>query len=110
MKFRNERAFTDAVIDLAKMNGWRVMHMRGNTARLIQGHAGFPDLVLVRPPHLIFAELKVGRNVPTPEQQEWLDALTDCEVEPYGMPGPSAGVYAWRPEQWDAIVKVLGGR
>ena len=53
MNFRNEQAFTDAVVDLAKMSGWMVMHMRGNTHRLIQGMAGYPDLTLARRARLV---------------------------------------------------------
>ena len=105
-----EAEFTDDLLKWAKVYGWRRFHVRGNTRRLIQGDVGFPDLVLVRPPRLIFAELKVGKNKVTPEQQAWLNALQECEVEPYGMPGPSAEIYTWRPEDWSQILVVLSKR
>ena len=56
----NEAALQNAVIELAKLYGWKVHHTRpaqmpsGKWATPIQGHAGFPDLVLVRPPDTIF--------------------------------------------------------
>ena len=98
----SERAFLDQVIDLARHCGWLVHHQRpARTAQgwrsAIQGHKGFPDLVLVRPPHLIFAELKAGKGKATLEQEDWLDCLR------------TAGAWAvvWRPEDWDTIERTL---
>src|SRR5229473_2323984 len=95
-----EVEFTDEVLKWAKVYGWRRFHVRGNTRRLIQGDVGFPDLVLVRPPRIIFAELKVGRNKMTSEQSQWRSDLRDCAL-------PDLGVYEWRPEDWTAILSVL---
>ena len=99
-----EAGFTKAVIDLAKVNGWLTAHFRpamtraGKWITAVQGDGkGFPDLVLVRGTRLIFAELKVGKNKPTPEQFEWLARLM----------GAGAECYVWRPEQWDEIVARL---
>jgi len=101
-----ERDFQRAVIDLARLMGWRVFHarpaltQRGRWLTPIQGDAGFPDLVLCRPPRLIVAELKRVGGKPTAEQQAWLEALASC-----------AGVecYLWTPADWDAIVRMLTG-
>jgi hypothetical protein len=101
---QRERDFQQAVIDLARFMGWRVFHARpaltrrGRWLTPIQGDAGFPDLVLCRPPRLILAELKrVGGKI-SPKQQEWLDALHAC-----------AGVecYLWTPSDWEAIINTL---
>ena len=62
--------------------------------------AGWPDLVLVRPPRIIFAELKNDRGEVRPAQLEWLDVL---RLLPY------AEVYLWRPSDWDAVVETLTG-
>lgn len=102
-----EQQFTNELLKWAKVYGWRRFHVRnsgygGNTQ--VQGDKGFPDLVLIRPPRLVFAELKVGKNKVAPEQQAWLTALAECEVEPYV---PSAEVYTWRPEQWSEILVIL---
>ena len=101
-----EREFQRAVVELARLMGWRVFHARpaltrrGRWLTPIQGDAGFPDLVLCRPPRLIVAELKRNGARPTPQQQGWLDALSAC-----------AGVecYLWTPADWDAIVRMLTG-
>jgi hypothetical protein len=100
VKFRNERAFTDAIVDLAKMSGWLVHHDRGDMRQRIQGHAGFPDLVLVKPGTyrtVIFAELKMSNGKVTTDQYKWIYALGGwCCV--------------WRPVDWDRIVKTLTGQ
>lgn len=65
--------------DVARAFGWRRYHtwISKNSA------AGFPDEVLVRPPRLIFAELKSDRGRLSPDQQAWLEDLReipDAEV------------------------------
>src|SRR5258708_4398285 len=102
-----EVEFTDEVLKWAKVYGWRRFHVRGNTRRLIQGDVGFPDLVLVRPPRLIFAELKVGKNTVAPEQQAWLRDLEENSEDVYGMPSSAVKTYVWRPENWSEILVVL---
>jgi hypothetical protein len=102
-----ERDFQRAVVELARLCGWRVHHtrpaltQRGRWLTPIQGDAGFPDLVLCRPPRLILAELKRVGGRPTADQQAWLDALANC-----------AGVecYLWTPADWDAVARTLGGK
>ena len=101
---QREKDFQQAVIDLARFMGWRVFHARpaltrrGRWLTPIQGDAGFPDLVLCRPPRLIIAELKRNGARPTPAQRGWLDALHAC-----------AGVecYLWTPSDWEAIIDTL---
>jgi hypothetical protein len=101
---QRERDFQQAVIDLARFMGWRVFHARpaltrrGRWLTPIQGDAGFPDLVLCRPPRLILAELKRVGGKLSPAQRGWLDALHAC-----------AGVecYLWTPSDWEAIIDTL---
>jgi hypothetical protein len=59
-----------------------------------------PDLVLVRPPRLIFAELKSESGQVRANQTEWLDVLRLL---------PAAETYLWRPSDWDEPVEVLTG-
>ena len=107
MRREREKDFQRAVIDLARLTGWRVHHtrpaltQRGRWLTPIQGDAGFPDLVLVRAGRVIFAELKRNGARPTPAQREWLEALQAC-----------AGVecYLWTPNDWDAIIDALQRR
>lgn len=105
-----EAAFTDMVINLALLRGWkRILHVRpARTARgwrtTVQGSGvGFPDIVAIRMPPgepgtLLVAELKVGRNKTTPDQDVWLDAFRSI---------PGALVFVWRPENWNEIERVL---
>ena len=101
-----EREFQQAVVQLARLMGWRVHHtrpaltQRGRWLTPVQGDVGFPDLVLCRPPRLIVAELKRVGGKPTAEQRGWLEALQAC-----------AGVECclWTPADWDAIVRMLTG-
>ncbi len=100
-----EQSFTTELLKWAKTYGWRSFHVRnsghaGMTA--VQGDRGFPDLVLVKPPRLIVAELKVQKagtklGEPKPEQQRWLDALRIVGAE----------TFVWRPENWSEILAVL---
>ncbi len=101
-----EKQFEAQVKDLAKLFGWRYYH----TWRSIHSPAGFPDVVMVRPPRLIFSELKSEKGKPSPEQEAWLEDLRECHIlvdiigkdEMY-MPE----VYLWRPRDFEEIVEIL---
>lgn len=105
------RAFEGQVVQLAGMFGWLSHHQRparrqdGSWSSAIQGDAGFPDLVLVRPAQrregrarVIFAELKSGRGRLSQAQRRWFEALAEV---------PGLEVYTWRPEQLEEIAGVL---
>lgn len=97
-----ERQFTDQVIALFQLNGWRVCHFRpAKTAKgwrtALQGDAGFGDIVAAKKGRKIMAELKVGRNIASLEQMQWLWAW-----------GKDA--FLWYPADWDKIVAVAEGR
>jgi VRR-NUC domain len=72
---------------------WRTYH----TLRSKGSEPGFPDLVLLRPPRLIFAELKVGRGRLSKPQRAWRDDLEAVGVE----------VYTWWPADRPAIERIL---
>jgi hypothetical protein len=99
-----EKEFTSQVIQLARLFGWRVSHFRPAQTRhgwrtAVSGDgAGFPDLVMVRGGRMIVAELKVGRNKATAEQNRWLDAFRAV---------PGCRVYLWFPCDWPMIERVL---
>lgn len=99
-----ENQFLKQVLQLAKLRGWRTCHFRpamnkrGQWMTAVQGDgAGWPDIILVRPPRILAVELKVGKNKTTPEQDVWLEQLSKC------------GIYAavWRPEMWETIETIL---
>ena len=91
-----EKDFRQQVIDAAKLCSWKCQFHWTS----IHSPAGFPDLVLVKPPRVLFAELKVGERKMTLKQAEWIEALLCC---------PGVETYIWRPPV-DSVVEVLKNR
>lgn len=58
---------------------------------------GWPDLVLVRPPEIIFAELKSENGRLSLDQQICLERLAQCGLE----------THVWRPSDTDEILRRL---
>lgn len=99
-----EIPFQNQLVKEAKEAGWLVQHSRpaysksGRVSTPIQGHKGFPDLVLVKAGRpVIFAELKKVGAYPFCDQRMWRDALLAA----------GAMWYCWRPTDWDQIREVL---
>ncbi len=90
----SEKGFACQVEQLAKLLGWAVYH----SFLSVRSAAGFPDYVLVRPPRVIFAELKALGRKPTPAQEHWLGMLASC---------PFVEVFLWSPVDWDRIQQTL---
>ncbi len=83
-----EKDLQKGVVDVAKILGYLVQHTRvawtGKGYRTpIQGHVGFPDLVICGHGRCLFIELKCGRNTLSPEQTAWLEALRAAGQEAY---------------------------
>jgi hypothetical protein len=101
---QREKEFQRAVIEYAKMMGWRVHHtlpaitQSGRWITPVQGDVGFPDLVLCRPPRLIIAELKRAGGKVSVAQRDWLSALRACD---------GVECYIWYPSDWERIVEIL---
>ena len=89
-----ERQLQNKVITWARLEGWRVFHPWSSK----HSEAGFPDLVLLRPPRLVFVELKRLGKQPTPDQADWLLALEHV---------PGVEVYVLRPGDEAEIERVL---
>ena len=102
-----EAELLEQVKAVAQTLGWRLYHAFNSR----RSAAGFPDLALVRPPRVIFMELKsekgrldtrrrfsprTGRALPN--QKDWKDAFEAC---------PGVEYYLWRPRHWDEIMEVL---
>lgn len=92
---QSERSLQESVRQLAKLTGWLYFH--GWT--MLHSQPGFPDTVLINPPRLIVAELKVEGEDPTDEQEVWLANFRACGVE----------AYVWRPSDWPTIEAILKG-
>lgn len=83
-----EKELQAAVVALARLCGWRLIYHTHDSRR---SAAGFPDLVMLRPPEPpLFVEVKSGNGKLRPEQQEWLTALqaSGCRA------------VVWRPVDW----------
>jgi hypothetical protein len=94
-----ESDFQSTLIDYAKLRGWFVCHQRpARTATgwrtAIEGHEGFPDLVLARRGTVLLVELKGARGRPTPQQAAWGVQIG----EQYRL---------WRPQDWPQILQEL---
>ena len=91
----SEEDLQQAVIDLAETLGWLCYHTHDSR----RSQPGFPDLVMVRAPRILFAELKADKGVITNEQHQWMLALRETPAE----------VHLWRPEHWndETIEKAL---
>jgi hypothetical protein len=103
-----EKAFMAAVLQYAGLMGWRHFHdvatnapracwNCGRQSAAPRNTAGWPDLVLLRRPRVLFVELKREGEHPTTEQIAWLDDLRACGQD----------VRLWRPGDWPEIEKVL---
>ncbi len=98
----SEAAFTDAVIHLAQLKGWRVFHQLparkadGSWRSATQGDIGFPDLILCRE-SLLVVELKSETGRISDGQALWIAAFTAAGIE----------VHVWRPSDWDQVVEAL---
>jgi VRR-NUC domain len=93
----NEKEFMALVVDYATRAArpkWKVYHPRWS----MQSAAGWPDLVLCRPPRIVLAELKSDRGKVDAAQQKWLDLLQQC---------PGVETHLWRPKDWDQIEEIL---
>jgi hypothetical protein len=92
-----EKAFQQAIIDLAHACGWRAYHTHDSH----KSAPGFPDLVLVKPGrHVLFWEVKTERGKVSAAQQTWIDDLRNS--------GQIAVVV--RPHNWLWIEQILTGR
>jgi len=96
----SEAEFQKAVISLAKLHGWKVMHTQmaqirpGKWITPNTGDQGFVDLVMTHPMRgTIFVELKTTKGIVSNKQWEWIYALEDSGEE----------VYVWRPKDLEKI-------
>jgi VRR-NUC domain-containing protein len=111
---RTEGQLLDATIDLATRCRWAVHHDRpARTAHgwrtAIQGHAGFPDLVLARAGLVLFRELKGPRGRLSSEQRDWAKQLDPDWPLSLLVPGvgevrTSPLFDVWTPNDWDTLI------
>ena len=96
---RMDRTVTEAelqstVQELLTLHKWQ-WHHAGDSRR---STAGLPDIVAIRPPRVLFAELKREVGKTSKIQDEWLGSLMAC---------PGIETYLWRPSDLTEITEVL---
>jgi hypothetical protein len=96
-----------AVTDFLEWRGWRWSHFHDSRRQVAPGvfvgdraAAGFPDIVAVRPPRLLFIELKSEKGKLEPEQDAWLVDVQRVADELRGSTDARIEVHEWRPSQW----------
>lgn len=89
----SEEAWQGTVLQYAELRGWMYYHTR----RSDHSPRGFPDLVMGRPPRLLFIELKAERGKVSDEQRAWLQLLAACGQE----------TRVWRPSDWTEVEATL---
>ena len=105
---QTEKAFMRQVIQYASLRGWVAWHDKATNAPrackrckarldLPRNDPGFPDLILVRRPRVVWAELKAERGRLSTDQRDWLRELAAAGQE----------VFVWRPSDFEEIQRVL---
>jgi hypothetical protein len=104
-----EKELRASIVRAAREFGWRVYF----TWSSMHSPAGFPDLCMVRPPRLIFAELKAEKGKLSDDQEAWL-----ADLRALSHPGLAMGssgepllnaiqVFIWRPADLEDAYRVL---
>jgi hypothetical protein len=105
----SEAAWQKQVVAGAEALGWHVFHDSATNAprkckscgawsSVKRNVRGFPDLLLLRGPRLIVAELKDEYGTVSDEQQAWLDWFRAI---------PGVEVFTWRPRDSDSVTRTL---
>jgi hypothetical protein len=99
----SEDEFLTAVLDLAQLRRWHVLHLRpARTARgwetpIQAGGKGWPDVFATRGARAIALELKSAHGQTTPEQDRWISDLDQAGIQALVV----------RPADWPLIVRLL---
>lgn len=88
-----EKDWQAQIVDYASLRGWWVYHPHDSR----RSTAGWLDLTMIRPPRIVFAELKTERGRVTREQKAMIARLGLCDAE----------VFLWRPSDWAEVEQVL---
>lgn len=90
----SEKTWLQQVRTYARQHGWLTYHSLNSQG----SEPGWVDLVLLKPPVLHLAELKIQGGKLTPAQQRWLEGLQAVE---------HVSTHLWYPEDLPTILAVL---
>lgn len=105
----DEESLLQAITDALSLTGWTWQHIRRSDLAIVQGTAGFPDLIAIRDGTLLAIECKTETGRPTYEQVLWLRSFrsiagfrtyalivrpTDLDELLLGITGKDADAYA----------------
>jgi len=100
LRLIKEREWQNHVMKIASDLGWLYYHAPDNkpiNGRIQNITAGFPDLVLVKAPRIIYVELKRETGKLSPMQEKWLYLLRACGQE----------AHVWRPSNLNDVINIL---
>jgi len=80
-----EKAFMATILQAAELYGWWTYHTHDSR----RSTAGFPDLVLIKPPHVLFLEVKRENGRLTVAQADVLAMLWGCDQVTAGVVPPA---------------------
>lgn len=89
-----EESLLHTVLDGLKRLGWLTYHTRYS----IRSAPGFPDIVAVKPPWVLFIELKTTKGKVSPKQVEWLSVLRQTN---------RSAAFLLRPQHLDAFFAAI---
>ena len=81
-KQHQEEDLLTMVRGTAQHHGWLTYHTKDSRG----SEPGWPDLVLVRAPTVLFVELKPRGGKATPAQWRWIQALSACGLDARVVP------------------------
>jgi hypothetical protein len=93
----SEASLHNTVTNIAEALGWWVWHDYDSR----RNRGGFPDLFMIRPPRVVFAELKKENEQLRPDQVKVKALLERC---------PGVEIYLWRPSHLEELKRVLMAR
>lgn len=93
--YTTEKQLREQVRDLCKKLGWMFYF----TWTSIHSPRGMPDLILVKPPRVLFVELKTEKGELSDYQKTWTDVLGRC--------GGNVECYILKPSGIDEFVQIM---
>ena len=99
----SEQAFMATVLQAAEIYGWWTYHTHDSR----RSNAGFPDLVLIKPPRVLFLEVKSERGRLSRAQADVLAMLQECGPLSCRFERDGVSAAMVRPSDWEQIVEWL---